>query len=226
MCGYDIKQRACSRELRISKFEENARKLCDTAVKLAHREQLQAITGGVTLSTWESLRRAFKTRLVVYELQRRNGYYMTFSSIHEPGLQKIMMEMLATESRFGGVLSEELVREVRIVYPHVSRQLLPRTAMQRARECCEVSGDRSFQTTGTLASVNNHSNIGTTHDAFEIDSCSTWDSGVSSTMHSAGTISSSPYVPVPRHVSLKGISDYVNGSGQSGIFLYDQLAGV
>lgn len=103
MVGYDVNQRSCSRALRISKFEENARKLCDTAVKLAYREQLQATTRDVTLSTWESLRRAFKTRLVVYELQRRHGHYKAFSPIDEPALQKIMMEMLATESRFGGV---------------------------------------------------------------------------------------------------------------------------
>lgn len=117
------------------------------------------------------------------------------------------------------------MRDVRIAYPDVLRQLLPLTAMQRARQCCEVSTGQSFPIMETQASITIHSasNIGTNDNAFTVDPSSRRDSGVFSAMHPE-TASSLSYAPVFRHLqlSLKGISDYVDRSDSNGTFLYYQ----
>lgn len=47
---------------------------------------------------------------------------------------ELFTEALETESRFGGILEEELVRVFRSVYPDIAGQLLPRTARERSQE--------------------------------------------------------------------------------------------
>lgn len=102
-------------------------------ISQAKREQIRAPMGNLMLSTWESLRRAFTTRLVVYELKRRCGFIHRHFS-EEPVMNELFNEALETESHFGGVSEEELVRIFRSVYPDIAGQLLPKTAKQRLQE--------------------------------------------------------------------------------------------
>lgn len=88
---------------------------------------------------WGMLRAAFGACLEVLELRRRCCEPASWSSEQEKAICDLVEAMLRTESRFGGVTNEELIRVFRVVYPRAAERLLPRTAMELWRDYNEIS---------------------------------------------------------------------------------------
>lgn len=140
--GFDARARAHCLERRITDLETDARRRCKKEIDAAIVEQMKDVGNDIPVSVWERLRSVFVYRLISYELQRQCNRAELFPPINDPKLEGIVMDMLTTESRFGGVFEEELIRVLRSVYPHIARQLLPSTPMERIQDLSRVLVNR------------------------------------------------------------------------------------